>query len=87
MKAVIGARPWNLDPLAIRKPWDTEEFDLSEHGGASRENKLAFAIMWDNEVVRPHPPLVRAMKLTKAALEARGHTGKLLNHLFISQVD
>jgi amidase len=87
MKAVIGAKPWNIDPLAIRKPWDMEEYDLSEHGGASHEKKLAFAIMWDNDVVRPHPPLVRAMKMTKAALEARGHTGQLSSHSFISRAD
>jgi len=34
---------------------------------------LCFAILWDNQVVRPHPPLQRAMAMTKAALEAAGH--------------
>lgn len=84
MKAIIGAKPWNLDPLVIRKPWDGEEYGLAEHGGDSQEKKLAFAIMWDNGVVRPHPPLVRAMKMTKAALEASGHTGQPVKPMYKS---
>ncbi|KAF5311010.1 hypothetical protein D9619_007734 [Psilocybe cf. subviscida] len=84
MKAIIGAKSWNLDPLVIRKPWDGEEYGLAEHGGDSQEKKLAFAIMWDNGVVRPHPPLVRAMKMTKAALEASGHTGQPVKPMYKS---
>lgn len=76
MKAVVGAKPWDLDPLVVRKPWDAEEYDLAGHGRGSRDKKLAFAIMWDNGVVKPHPPLMRAMEMTKAALEAAGHTGQ-----------
>jgi len=73
MKAIIGAKPWNLDPVVIRKPWDEDEWNLSEHGGVGAQ--LCFAIMWDNGVVRPHPPLIRAMEMTKAALEKAGHKG------------
>ncbi|KAF9563083.1 amidase [Agrocybe pediades] len=71
MTAIIGAKPWNLDPVVIRKPWDEDEWNLSEHGGVG--GQLCFAIMWDNGVVRPHPPLIRAMEMTKAALEKAGH--------------
>ncbi|KAF8906245.1 amidase signature domain-containing protein [Gymnopilus junonius] len=71
MKAVIGAKPWNLDPVTIRKPWDEDAWNLSEHGGIGAQ--LCFAIMWDNGVVKPHPPLIRAMAMTKAALEDAGH--------------
>ncbi|KDR80683.1 hypothetical protein GALMADRAFT_60825 [Galerina marginata CBS 339.88] len=71
MTAVLGKRPWNLDPVVIRKPWDEDEWNLCEHGGVGA--KICFAMMWDNGVVRPHPPLVRAMQTTKAALEKAGH--------------
>ncbi|KAF9479766.1 amidase [Pholiota conissans] len=70
-QAVLQAKPWNLDPLAIRKPWAEDEWELSEHGGVGQ--KLCFAIMWDNGVVKPHPPLVRAMRMVKTALEEMGH--------------
>jgi amidase len=76
MTAVLAAKPWNRDPTTIRKPWDEDEWNLCEHGGVDAQ--LCFAIMWDNEVVKPHPPLVRAMRMTKAALEKMGHKGKFL---------
>ncbi|KIP02574.1 hypothetical protein PHLGIDRAFT_130680 [Phlebiopsis gigantea 11061_1 CR5-6] len=69
-KAIIDAKPWNRDPLAVRKPWNGREYELEEHGHGLG---MCFAIMWDNDAVKPHPPLVRAMQLTKAALEAAGH--------------
>ena len=74
-KAVIDARPWDHDPLAIRKPWCEEEYQLAEHGGG---RGLCFGILWDNKVVKPHPPLVRAMNLVKISLEREGHQGKLI---------
>ena len=42
---------------------------------------MCFAVMWDNGVVRPHPPLVRAMEIAKRALEAAGHEGAYLQLL------
>jgi len=71
--AVLGVRPWNLDPMVIRKPWSEEEWNLSEHGGIGAQ--LCFAIMWDNGVVKPHPPCIRAMEMVKSALERSGHKG------------
>jgi amidase len=72
-KAIIDARPWDHDPLAVRKVWNEEEYRLVEHGGGK---EMCFAIMWDNEVVKPHPPLIRAMRIVKQALEKEGHHGK-----------
>ena len=61
-KAIIDARPWDHDPLAIRKAWSDEEYRLVEHGGGKA---LCFAILWDNNVVKLHPPLIRAMNIVK----------------------
>ncbi|CCM03702.1 uncharacterized protein FIBRA_05848 [Fibroporia radiculosa] len=71
-KAILDAKPWRKDPLAIRKEWSWKEYALSDHGEGGT---LCFAIMWDNGVVKPHPPLTRAMQMTKRALEAAGHKG------------
>ncbi|KZT24712.1 general amidase [Neolentinus lepideus HHB14362 ss-1] len=71
MKAVIDSKPWEKDPLVVRKEWSEKEYQLSEHGEGS---KLCFAVMWDNGLLKPHPPLWRAMRLCKKALEAAGHT-------------
>ncbi|KZV69062.1 general amidase [Peniophora sp. CONT] len=70
VKAVLSAEPWLKDPLAIRKPWDEEEYQLKSHG---RGGKMVFGMIWDNGIVVPHPPIQRAMKMAKEALEAAGH--------------
>ena len=80
-KAVIDAKPWRRDPLVVRKPWSDREYALEEHGGGVG---MCFAIMWDNGVVKPHPPLLRAMELTKKALEAAGHKGQAARSTAVS---
>ncbi|KAJ7293099.1 general amidase [Mycena rebaudengoi] len=69
-KAVIDAQPWLVDPLVVRKRWSEEEYNLIDHG---RGGQLCFAIMWDNGVVVPHPPITRGLQMTKRALVAAGH--------------
>ncbi|KAG0708899.1 general amidase [Suillus ampliporus] len=70
MKAVVDAKPWLKDPLAVRKKWDEDEYNLADHGSGK---DLCFAIMWDDGVVVPHPPIRRSMEITKAALQKAGH--------------
>ncbi|KAH7929984.1 amidase [Leucogyrophana mollusca] len=82
-KALVDARPWERDPLVIRKPWNDQEYGLVDHGGGK---DMCFAILWDNKVVKPHPPLKRAMEMVKHALEHAGHRvidWEPLNHLDI----
>ncbi|KAH9474372.1 Acetamidase [Psilocybe cubensis] len=71
MKAVVGQTPWLKDPLAVRKPWSEEEYQLSDHGGDKKA--LVFAILWHDELVLPHPPVTRALEHTKTALIDAGH--------------
>ncbi|KAG0695939.1 general amidase [Suillus ampliporus] len=70
MKAVANAKPWLKDPLAVRKKWDEDEYNLADHGSGK---DLCFAIMWDDGVVVPHPPIRRSLEITKAALQKAGH--------------
>ena len=72
MKAVIDAKPWRRDALAIRKPWNQQEYDLVDHGDG---RKLVFAILWNDGKVVPHPPIIRALEDTRNALVAAGHKG------------
>ncbi|KAF7339266.1 Amidase domain-containing protein [Mycena sanguinolenta] len=69
-KAVLSKEPWKKDPLVIRKRWSDEEYNLIDHGNGK---KLCFAIMWDNGIVAPHPPIRRGLQMTKDALLAAGH--------------
>jgi len=72
MKAVIDAKPWLKDPLAVRKKWDEDEYNLIDHGSGKN---LCFGIMWDDGAIVPHPPIRRALEMTKMALEKAGHKG------------
>ena len=74
MEAVIKTRPWLKDPLAVRKKWDEDEYLLKDRDNG---HKLCFAIMWDDGVCVPHPPITRALKRTQAALTKAGHNGAL----------
>jgi amidase len=71
-QAVLGQKPWLKDPTVLRKSWDEDAYKLSEHGGGK---ELCFAIMWDDGVVVPHPPIIRGLESTKKALIAAGHKG------------
>ena len=73
VQAVLSQSPWNKDPLCVRKKWDDEAYALSEHG--SGKAPLCFAIMWNDGIVVPHPPIIRAMEMTRDALLAAGHKG------------
>ncbi|CCL99086.1 uncharacterized protein FIBRA_01100 [Fibroporia radiculosa] len=70
MQAVISREPWLRDPLAVRKKWDDEEYALAGHGNGQA---LCFAILWDDRIVIPHPPIIRALEMTRDALIAAGH--------------
>jgi amidase len=75
MKAVIDAKPWRRDPLAVQKPWDQQEYNLVDHGDG---RQLVFAILWNDGKVVPHPPILRALQITRNALIAAGHRGMLI---------
>ncbi|KAK7047326.1 hypothetical protein VNI00_006557 [Paramarasmius palmivorus] len=86
-KAVIDSQPWNKDPSAIRKEWSEKEYQLTYHGGGKSMcfaimwdngeesddfwNKASYSL--ELGIVKPHPPLYRAMNMVKKALEVAGH--------------
>ncbi|KAH8985891.1 general amidase [Lactarius akahatsu] len=70
MQAVIGQMPWLKDPLSMRKHWDGDGYRLVEHGGGQ---KLTFGILWNDGLVVPHPPIIRALEITRDVLIAAGH--------------
>lgn len=80
MQAVIGQKPWLKDPLAVRKKWDNDGYALEEHG---KGKGLCFAIMWDDGIIVPHPPIIRALQMTKEALLAAGHKGLYFSHVIL----
>ena len=54
MKTAIDAKPWLREPSLVPIPWRYDESQLP-HG------KLKIAVMWHDGVVKPHPPVTRAL--------------------------
>lgn len=71
VEAIASQKPWIKDPLAVRKPWNEDEYKLIDHGNG--QEPLCFAILWDDGKIVPHPPVLRALEVTKKALLSAGH--------------
>ena len=62
MQTVIEGEPWVLEPWLNPIPWRTS----TESFGRSRP--LRVAVMTDDGVVKPHPPVLRAIEETVSKL-------------------
>jgi amidase len=66
-KAVVDAAPWNYDPKCCPVPWRPEIFEDAQ------SRPLRIAVMTDDGVVRPHPPVARVLEEVAAKLKQAGH--------------
>ncbi|KAL4916678.1 amidase signature domain-containing protein [Aspergillus aurantiobrunneus] len=66
MQSLLDSNPWNLDPGCIPIPWRKEVAALPTR-------KLKLGIVYDDRIVRPQPPVSRAMRETAQRLQDAGH--------------
>ncbi|KAH7357367.1 acetamidase [Pyrenochaeta sp. MPI-SDFR-AT-0127] len=66
-KEVIDQSPWDHDPKCCPVPWRAELFD------ETRSRPLVIAVMRDDAVVRPHPPISRVLHEVAVKLQEAGH--------------
>ncbi len=64
MKLIVNSKPWLTDPKVLEINW--KETSL-------KSGKLAFGIMEWDELIYPHPPVIRALKIVKEKLLSAGH--------------
>ena len=62
-KAVVDSEPWMRDPRCIPVPWRQIE----------PKSRLKLAVCWHDGVVRPTPPVARALEEVAARLRSAGH--------------
>lgn len=62
MRAIIGKQPWRKDPSIIPMPWTPYKFT----------KPIKVAVQWWDGVVKPHPPITRALKEVAAACKNAG---------------
>ncbi|KAJ5936640.1 hypothetical protein N7466_003090 [Penicillium verhagenii] len=67
MQSLLASNPWDLDPSAIPIPWRTEL------ATPPTNRKLRIGFVVDDGVVKPQPPVTRAMNETIQTLRAAGH--------------
>ena len=58
MKIVINSRPWLKEPSLVPIPWRDQETHLKKSSG----KKLKIGVLWHDGVVKPHPPVLRALQ-------------------------
>lgn len=54
MEMVLASQPWLVEPALIPMPWKTIRYSAGQ--------PLKIAVMWNDGVVTPHPPITRAMR-------------------------
>jgi hypothetical protein len=62
MNIVIASEPWRLDPTIRYQPWAPHHFD----------RPLKIAVQWWDGVVKPHPPMIRALREVSEACKQAG---------------
>ncbi|KAI9375110.1 amidase signature domain-containing protein [Aspergillus egyptiacus] len=62
-KTVIGQEPWMRDPKCLPIPWRSIE----------PKKTLRIAVLWNDGLCTPTPPVSRALRETVERLEAAGH--------------
>ncbi|GIZ42592.1 hypothetical protein CKM354_000585300 [Cercospora kikuchii] len=70
-KTMLDVQPWVLDPNVVPLPWRHDLEDETRKKIASK--KLRFGVIRSDGMVRPHPPIVRAVDEAVKALVAKGH--------------
>lgn len=62
-RTIVDKKPWFYDPKITEIPWRSVELP----------EKLSFAVLSDDKWVRPTPPVLRGVEMTKKALIEAGH--------------
>lgn len=70
MQALPAAKPWEIDPQVVPMPWRTDICSAATDG-----KKLTIGFVVDDGVVKPQPPVARAVMEVVHALRSAGHDG------------
>jgi amidase len=66
-QSVLSSSPWELDPKVVPLPWRSSIYIEMQ------SRPLVVGILWDDGMVKPHPPITRQLSLLAKKLQAAGH--------------
>lgn len=70
MKAIIDQKPWLHDHSLVQLPWkDSAKTTLLRQSPGDGKRKLRVGVLADDGIVKPHPPILRAIAILTAKLE------------------
>lgn len=67
-RVMLDSKPWLVEPPLLEMPWRR---DIAK--GEGLPQKLTIAILFDDGIVMPHPPITSKLHSYKHALIAAGH--------------
>ncbi|MCJ1375386.1 hypothetical protein MMC20_006621 [Loxospora ochrophaea] len=59
MKTIIDTKPWLVEASLLPFEWKGGEKQLCKTSG---KKKLKVGVLWNDGIVKPHPPVIRALK-------------------------
>jgi amidase len=65
IKTIIDTKPWYKEPTLLPFPWKEENHLTGK--------KLKVAVLWDDGVVKPHPPVTRALTQVVEKLQGKSN--------------
>ncbi|KAI0096253.1 amidase [Nemania sp. FL0031] len=66
-KSLVEFKPWDFDARCAAIPWKEDLYQ------ATLRRPLVIGVLFDDEVVRPHPPIARVLRSAVEALRDAGH--------------
>lgn len=72
-KTVLGAKPWLGDPGVLEIPWREDIVEETRKLVQGQPEGLAFGIFYDDGLVKPQPPVERAMRIAAETIKSLGH--------------
>lgn len=70
MASLLSTEPWLRDPSVVPMPWRKEKESIP--------GKLCFAVLRNDRMVQPHPPIARGIEIVVDAVKHSGHTVRVL---------
>ncbi|KAF5231755.1 hypothetical protein FANTH_13277 [Fusarium anthophilum] len=65
-KAVLDQEPWEIETSLLPQPW--------KQPSSLEPGSFTIGVMWEDGLVRPHPPVLRALRYAVEKLKAAGIT-------------
>ena len=90
LTSLLSTEPWVRDPNVVKLPWnhdvETSTLARANPDGSSNGGKpLKIGIFWSDDVVAPHPPVHRGLRVVHDLLKDMGHKVQPLAYLLLEE--